>query len=74
MNLQRGMREKIANYIDPGAEFCIEMAVVGPAVYDFSCFGIDQSGKLSDDRYMIFYNQTASPANEIGRASCRERV
>ncbi len=65
MNLQRGMREKIANYIDPGAEFCIEMAVVGPAVYDFSCFGIDQSGKLSDDRYMIFYNQTASPANEI---------
>lgn len=65
MNLQRGMREKIANHIDPKAGFCIEMAVVGPAVYDFSCFGIDQSGRLSDDRYMIFYNQTASPADEI---------
>lgn len=65
MNLQRGMREKIANHIDPGVGFCVEMTVVGPAVYDFSCFGIDQSSRLSDDRYMIFYNQTASPANEI---------
>ncbi|MDE6909596.1 MAG: VWA domain-containing protein [Lachnospiraceae bacterium] len=65
MNLQRGMRDKIANYINADAEFCIEMGIIGSAVYDFSCFGIDQSGRLSDDRYMIFYNQTASPAGEI---------
>lgn len=65
MNLQRGMRDKIANYINADAEFCIGMGIIGSAVYDFSCFGIDQSGRLSDDRYMIFYNQTASPAGEI---------
>lgn len=65
MNLQRGMRDKIANYIDADSEFCIEMGIIGSAVYDFSCFGIDQSGRLSDDGYMIFYNQTVSPAGEI---------
>ncbi len=65
MNLQRGMREKIAGYIHTDSEFTIEMSITGSAVYDFCCFGIDKLGMLSDDRYMIFYNQTASPANEI---------
>nr|WP_229421788.1 TerD family protein [Massilia aquatica] len=34
-------------------------------VVDISCFGLDGSDKLSDERYMVFYNQLASPANEI---------
>lgn len=65
MNFERGMRDKISNYIDIDSEFCIEMNICGAAVYDFCCFGIDQSGQLSDDRYMIFYNQEASPDNAI---------
>lgn len=32
---------------------------------DIACFGLDHNDKLSDDRYMIFYNQTSSPAGEI---------
>ena len=32
---------------------------------DFSCFGVDSEGKLSDDRYMIFFNQKNSPCNSI---------
>ncbi|RYX82836.1 tellurium resistance protein [bacterium] len=28
---------------------------------DFSCFGIDANGKLSDDRYFVFYNQKEAP-------------
>ena len=32
---------------------------------DFSCFGLDAAGKLSDDRYMVFYNQTESPEQAI---------
>ncbi len=36
-----------------------------PVEADFSCFGVDQDGQLSDDRYMIFYNQKNSPCNSI---------
>ena len=32
---------------------------------DVSCFGLDASDKLSDDRYMVFYNQLASPADAV---------
>lgn len=32
---------------------------------DVSCFGLDAQGKLSDDRFMVFYNQTAAPDNAI---------
>lgn len=32
---------------------------------DVTCFGVDDKGKLSDDRYFIFYNQTSSPEQEI---------
>lgn len=37
----------------------------GPATYDLSCFGVDANGKLSDDRYFVFFNQTVSPNGEI---------
>ncbi len=65
MRFSRGMRDKIANYINPAEEISVEMSILGNAVYDFSCFGVDVSGKLSDERYMVFYNQTTSPMNEI---------
>ena len=32
---------------------------------DISCFGVDANNKLSDDRYLIFYNQKISPCNSI---------
>ncbi len=32
---------------------------------DFSCFGLDEHGKLSDDRYFIFYNQKSSPCGSV---------
>lgn len=65
MNFLRGMRDKVSNYVDVDSEICIEMSINGSSVYDFCCFGIDKSGILSDDRYMIFYNQISSPNNEI---------
>lgn len=39
--------------------------VTGPAEYDLSLFGLDASGKLSDDRYMVFFNQTATPERAV---------
>ena len=65
MELQRGMRDKLDKYLNLNSTIEAEMTISGPGVYDFCCFGVDMSDKLSDDRYMIFYNQTASPQNEI---------
>ncbi len=65
MELLRGMRDRLDKYVDIDSEICINMCITGSAVYDFCCFGIDKEGKLSDDRYMIFYNQLASPTDEI---------
>ncbi len=65
MNIQRGFRNKKKKYADPNQELCVEMQVGGNAVYDYCCFGVDAAGKLSDDRYMVFYNQVHSPQQEI---------
>ena len=65
MLIQRGFRDKLSSHINDGKPFDIVMEVSGNAEYDFCCFGVDGTGKLSDDRYMVFYNQTSSPAHEI---------
>lgn len=65
MNLQRGMRDKLDKYMNPNQSLDVYMDVSGGAVYDYCCFGVDANGKLSDDRYMVFYNQTTSPGREI---------
>jgi stress response protein SCP2 len=63
--IQRGFRGKLEDYCDPAKEITVKVAVSGPAVYDYCCFGVDGQDKLSDDRYMVFYNQTSTPDNEI---------
>lgn len=40
-------------------------AQIGAGEADFTCFGVDAAGKISDDRYFIFYNQNSSPDNAI---------
>jgi stress response protein SCP2 len=63
--IQKGFRCKLEDYVNPTNEITVEITVSGQSVYDYSCFGVDGADKLSDDQYMIFYNQTSSPANEI---------
>lgn len=43
----------------------------GSPEFDISCFGVDADGKLSDDRYFVFYNQKQSPENEIEALGAR---
>ncbi len=74
LNLVRGYRGKLTDVLDDGQPFRVVMHTEGRAIYDSCCFGVDAAGKLSDDRYMVFYNQTASPGNAVcltnsGRAS-----
>lgn len=65
MIFTRGMRDKLSQYLDTNNNIQVDMNINGSSVYDFCCFGVDSNGKLSDDRYMIFYNQTSSPNSEL---------
>lgn len=65
MITQRGQRDKLDKYLNLNQELEIVMSITGTAIYDFTCFGLDVQGKLSDEAYMIFYNQTQSPNGEI---------
>ncbi len=62
MELRRGMRDRLEKYIDANRPIEVEMQISGASIYDFCCFGVDANDKLSDDKYMVFYNQTSSPA------------
>ncbi len=42
----------------------IDIANAGMSI-DVSCFGLDSAEKLSDERYMVFYNQLASPGDTV---------
>lgn len=61
----RGQKGKLAD-LGTGHVFNVdvEIAANGASV-DVSCFGLDASDKLSDDRYMVFYNQLASPEGAV---------
>lgn len=52
--------------IGVGASFSVGINCrIGSDIPDISCFGVDADGKLSDDRYFIFYNQKSSPGGAI---------
>jgi stress response protein SCP2/uncharacterized protein YegL len=64
MQLQKGQRAKLQD-IGIGSKFNVECNIISSSTIDITCFGVDENNKLSDDRYMVFYNQKASPNNEI---------
>ena len=61
----RGWKDKLEKYVDLNENIFVDMKIRGNAEYDFCCFGVDSEGKLSDDRYMVFYNQKTTPQKEI---------
>lgn len=61
----RGWKDKLEKYVSLNEEICVDMQICGNAEYDFCCFGVDPVEKLSDDRYMVFYNQRQSPEGEL---------
>ena len=65
MIVDRGTRGKLAKYFDVSRPLTVTLKIDGRATNDFCCFGVDGDDKLSDDRYMIFYNQLRAPAGEI---------
>ncbi|NCE65645.1 tellurium resistance protein [Pseudoflavonifractor sp. 524-17] len=65
MELQKGQKLKLSD-LSASSSVHISVAVTLPAgEADVTCFGVDAAGKLSDDRYFVFYNQTKSPEGAI---------
>ena len=65
MTLTRGQKQKLAE-LTPSLQIEAELGAAAPGLtFDFSCFGVDGTDKLSDDRYFVFYNQKASPEGAI---------
>ncbi|MDD5277748.1 MAG: TerD family protein [Methylovulum sp.] len=62
--LVTGEKVKINDYIDPH-HYEIQVNIESSMTIDFCCFGLDSNKKLSDDRYMVFFNQVSSPENAI---------
>ena len=62
--LIRGEKVKLSDYISTRS-LEVEVTINAPFEIDFTCFGLDAERKISDDRYMVFYNQLSSPNLEI---------
>lgn len=63
--IARGQKGKLADIECVGAfSITLNIAASGMAA-DVVCFGLDADSKLSDDRYMVFFNQKACPGDAI---------
>lgn len=74
----RGQKGKLAA-LGSGNAFTVDVDIQAPGIsVDVSCFGLDAAERLSDERYMVFYNQLASPEGavrlELGGATSRFSV
>lgn len=61
--LTRGQKMNLAGF---PSQLSARFVVQAPALtLDFCCFGLDKRGKLSDDRYFVFYNQKQAPQGAV---------
>jgi stress response protein SCP2 len=61
--LSKGQRLPLANLVPDGV-LQVGVAAQGLAL-DVACFGLDANGKLSDERYMTFFNQPRTPCGGV---------
>ncbi|UBV44622.1 VWA domain-containing protein (plasmid) [Deinococcus taeanensis] len=62
---QTGQKSPLSSLTDQST-LVLTVRVRGPAPeYDLILFGLDEAGTLSDDRYMVFFNQPASPEGAL---------
>ncbi len=65
MDLVRGQKVKLSD-AGIGSQLTVDIAIASPPTpIDVSAFGLDAQGKLSDDRFMVFYNQRTSPCGGL---------
>ena len=63
--LLRGQKIKLGD-LTPALQLRAGIGAASPSLsFDISCFGVDANGKLSDDRYFVFFNQRTSPEGAL---------
>lgn len=61
----RGQKGKLADQgLGTAFPVALDLSANGMTI-DVSCFGLDAADKLSDERYMVFYNQVAAPNDAV---------
>lgn len=66
MQVTKGQRFKVGDAVPNGQHFVTGLSIASPGLtIDFSCFGVDAGGKLSDERYMTFFNQPRTPCGAV---------
>jgi tellurite resistance protein TerA len=62
----RGQRLKLEALGLADAAFSVTVELnAGPLTVDVACFGLDGARKLSDERYMTFFNQPTTPCGAV---------
>jgi stress response protein SCP2 len=64
MSMLKGQKIKLEDSL-LNNQINVQIKYEAPFVIDISCFGLDSNDKLSNEDYMVFYNQKKSPNNEI---------
>ena len=69
----RGQKSKL-DAITPLTALEVAVQFDAPAGWDvdLSCFGLDEVGRLSDDRYFVFYNNKRSPCGSVEQLGPRD--
>jgi stress response protein SCP2 len=71
MEIQRGQRVPVLNLVD-GLSFQLAVRIVSDLAIDVSCFGLDAAQRLSDERYMTFFNQPETPCGGVRLVSAEQ--
>ena len=64
MLFQKGQKSRLAD-LGLGDKLLVDCQLDADVTLDLSCFGVDEHDRLSDERYMVFYNQRSSPNAEV---------
>ncbi len=65
MQLIRGQKLKLSDVLNNSLSFSLATTLPSNLTLDIALFGLDSQGKLSDEAYMIFYNQPQSPCGSL---------
>ena len=65
MQIIRGQRLKLSDVLGNQLTFNLEITIPATLSLDVALFGLDSQSKLSNEDYMIFYNQPKSPCGSL---------
>lgn len=70
MDIARGQRVGLADFLPNPEVFSLDAVIDAPGLsVDVACFSLNAAEKLSDERYMTFFNQPVTPCGAVALES-----